>query len=659
MKKLVLISIAMILIAESLYSQDSLYFGFSKAGRINTYAPLPNKGTGINPNYETRFLSTSQGVFSIGANFRLYASNIGTQSETIVTAHPKNPNILFASANVFGLPGIWLSCGHYISTDQGMTWHGSDTTGTNYGDPSVVIDKDGIFLLSHIHSSEQYAVSYSLDSGIAWSQPVIIPGSSTSSDKGFMTTDSDPSSPYYGRTYCAFSTLNDLRIVCSYTNNGGVSWSYANQITIGTSNRYDIGVDLRTYQGVVYAVWAHSVYPYTGTEDSLGFAKSTNGGVNWVNVTNHAVNMNGIRTTDLLNLSSDTIRANGLPRIDIDQNSGNIYVVTAEKNFSPATDSADIILMKSTNLGTSWTRSKVNQNTNFSYEWFSCNKVDDGGALNVLYYSTRNSSAHDSAEMYLSRSTDQGNTWIDIKVSDHKFRPKPLSGLPVIGYQGDYIGLTSIGNGKLFACWTEQGPTSGGRHQIWGATVKIPVSFNFSTTVLQEGFYNTGTNRTAMKDTVRAYLRNNFVPYVIEDSAIAVLDSVNFTGSFSFTNTTAGNYYVIVKHRNSLETWSTNPISISNGGSYSYNFTSGSSQAYGGNQVLVDNSPTTYAMYSGDINQNGAIDNYDVLPVYNDASNYITGYVTTDVTGDKIVDLDDLLIVNNNSGNFVAIQRPS
>ncbi len=45
--------------------------------------------------------------------------------------------------------------------------------------------------------------------------------------------------------------------------------------------------------------------------------------------------------------------------------------------------------------------------------------------------------------------------------------------------------------------------------------------------------------------------------------------------------------------------------------------------------------------------------------VDNDASNYIMGYVYTDITGDRTVDVRDLSTVDNNALNYVSAQIPA
>jgi len=160
------------------------------------------------------------------------------------------------------------------------------------------------------------------------------------------------------------------------------------------------------------------------------------------------------------------------------------------------------------------------------------------------------------------------------------------------------------------------------------------------------------------KDTVKAYLRLNFSPYSILDSATATIDSVTFTGSFIF-NQPSGTYYFVVKHRNTIDTWSKSGGEVFTAGAImNYDFTDLSSKAFGNNLVQVDNSPVRYAIYSGDVNKDGTIDASDQSETDNDALNSLSGYVRTDVTGDDFVDASDLSIVDNNVANGVSVIAP-
>lgn len=65
-----------------------------------------------------------------------------------------------------------------------------------------------------------------------------------------------------------------------------------------------------------------------------------------------------------------------------------------------------------------------------------------------------------------------------------------------------------------------------------------------------------------------------------------------------------------------------------------------------------------YAIFSGDVNQDDAIDLTDIANIFNDASIFQGGYIATDVNGDYFVDLSDVTIAFNNSAAFVSVIRP-
>ncbi|MEO8665233.1 MAG: hypothetical protein ABI462_07040 [Ignavibacteria bacterium] len=185
---------------------------------------------------------------------------------------------------------------------------------------------------------------------------------------------------------------------------------------------------------------------------------------------------------------------------------------------------------------------------------------------------------------------------------------------------------------------------------VWG-----PPPSTLNITVIPQGFYNLSTLKLNMSDTVKAYLRNSTTPFGIVDSAKGVIDSLTFTGSFNFINSPSGIYYIEVKHRNSIETWSKLAVAFDQGDILNYNFTPAATQAFGNNEILRG---TKYCIYSGDVNQNGNVNLTDILLIYNDVTNFVTGYKATDVTGDNITNLNDMLIAYNNSAGFVSKMTP-
>jgi hypothetical protein len=176
---------------------------------------------------------------------------------------------------------------------------------------------------------------------------------------------------------------------------------------------------------------------------------------------------------------------------------------------------------------------------------------------------------------------------------------------------------------------------------------------NLKLKALIEGFYNPVTDKM-ISDTATVYIRNGSPPFAIIDSIKGVLDS-NGNGSFdSFNAYNSTNYYLVVKHRNSLETWSGSTVSFASN-SLIYDFTTSASKAYGNNQIL---SGAKYCIYSGDVINDGQVELSDLLEVLNAANTFSTGYVPEDLDGDGAVDLSDLGIVYNNGSAFVRVSKP-
>lgn len=166
---------------------------------------------------------------------------------------------------------------------------------------------------------------------------------------------------------------------------------------------------------------------------------------------------------------------------------------------------------------------------------------------------------------------------------------------------------------------------------------------------LVQGFYNSGTN-LMISDTMRYYIRNTGIPYGIYDSAKAYLTGTGFT-QLNLPNVNSGvALYMQLKHRNSLETWGIpfifDPLSYQ----AIYDFRTSNTQAYGNNELQVDNSPVAYAIISGDVDQDGTIDASDLSIVENNATVGTIGYVKSDITGDDFVDGSDVGLVENNIG---------
>lgn len=171
-----------------------------------------------------------------------------------------------------------------------------------------------------------------------------------------------------------------------------------------------------------------------------------------------------------------------------------------------------------------------------------------------------------------------------------------------------------------------------------------------------QGFYNPQSGKLAIRDTVKVFVHSNNSPYSLIDSSKCIIDTSSFSGYSHFYNAPTGKYYFVIKHRNSLETWSrTGGDSLIESSSSSYDFTSAQTQAYGNNLVFYGGK---YCIYSGDVDNNGVIDGIDFSIIDNDAGNFNSGYIPSDLDGDMIVDGSDASLSSNVSTSFITVIRP-
>jgi hypothetical protein len=209
-------------------------------------------------------------------------------------------------------------------------------------------------------------------------------------------------------------------------------------------------------------------------------------------------------------------------------------------------------------------------------------------------------------------------------------------------YAGKGMGLALDAGFNLFAVG-----------QFYYSVLKYSQSGILNLKALIQGLYDPLSNKM-VKDTLKIYLRNISSPYSIADSSVSILDSTG-TGVFNFSNSiNSVPYFIVVSHRNGIETWSAGGNSFTSG-NLSYDFTTAASQAFGKNQLLRG---SKYCIHNGDINQDDAVDLTDIVLIFNDASIFVSGYVNTDLTGNMFVDLSDITIDYNNSANFVHLIRP-
>ena len=182
----------------------------------------------------------------------------------------------------------------------------------------------------------------------------------------------------------------------------------------------------------------------------------------------------------------------------------------------------------------------------------------------------------------------------------------------------------------------------------------LPISLNSSSLQLDlkmfiEGYYLGGGQMIeaigpGFSDTVTVELRANTSPYQVVYISKGVINSGG-NGNFNFPLSVDGtSFYIVVYTHNTLKTWSATAIQLHS--SISYDFTDGMAKAFGNN--LKDLGDGNFALFSGDVTQDGVINLVDLDEVKTTSQLFSTGYMKEDLTGDKIVESADFSIIENN-----------
>jgi hypothetical protein len=211
----------------------------------------------------------------------------------------------------------------------------------------------------------------------------------------------------------------------------------------------------------------------------------------------------------------------------------------------------------------------------------------------------------------------------------------------------DSLFISGLANNQSY-WWRVAGITTTGTAPFGSAykftTITSILSLDLK--VYLEGFWNGAAQAS---DTVRIYLAAATSPYTLIDSQKVVLGTAGTTNP-TFTGILSGNYYIVVKHRNHLETWSKLPQTFVAGTPLSYDFTTAATQAFGDNMKQVG---SVWVLYGGDANQDGEVSAFDI-PIF--IFQFGTqGYLSCDFNGDGDVNATDVPIFRNNFGLTRAV----
>ncbi len=152
-------------------------------------------------------------------------------------------------------------------------------------------------------------------------------------------------------------------------------------------------------------------------------------------------------------------------------------------------------------------------------------------------------------------------------------------------------------------------------------TVGEPPARTLNIKLYLEGFYDIATNTMVSPleegpggncDYITVELHNAINYSIVEYTAANVFIKRDGTISITLPSSYNGSYYLSIVHRNSINTVSGLPVPFV-GGVVSYDFSDNASKAYGNNMIEVNTG--VWAIYAGDVNQDGTVDTADMTPV--------------------------------------------
>lgn len=187
-----------------------------------------------------------------------------------------------------------------------------------------------------------------------------------------------------------------------------------------------------------------------------------------------------------------------------------------------------------------------------------------------------------------------------------------------------------------------------------------PLTFGLNLKLYLEAFFNPNQtmNRAlnpndTLSDTISVSLMSATTKAELY-SANAILSSNGFAAP-AFPQPAVGqSVHIRVKHRNCLETWS--PVYFWADPDSLYDFTNSAQKTLGGNAVQV--ATGVFAIYSGDVNQDGIINLSDLQQVDLAIPQFLSGYNKEDLNGDGVVESADYSFIENRLSIIRSVIRP-
>lgn len=377
-------------------------------------------------------------------NFLLNCDNAGTVSirnETTIAVNPTDASNVIAGSHRYLLTSVGATLNFhvvavaYVTKNGGSTWTTVQPPLGSWqftGDPVLAFDADGRAYYFNIADHEGQGGSFtgpsviaqrSDDGGSTWTRPATvargvgaIANGPTAvivfNDKEWGTADANASSPFKNNVYVTWTRFLFLQqnyiespIFFSRSTDGGLTWSEGKEISgssalctkqinsAGGATRCDenqfsqpvVGPD-----GTIYVTFLNEQNPSsTDFRDQVLLVKSTDGGDTWSApvavspIIHDGSNDYPLNTDGRQRLTGCAYRVNAGGALALGP--GKLYYVyTENKGFATTTTQTDIMVVTSTNGGTTWS-APVAVNSSAKDQVYPWAAVDALGRLRVGY----------------------------------------------------------------------------------------------------------------------------------------------------------------------------------------------------------------------------------------------------------------------------------
>ena len=434
------------------------------------------------------------------------------QNETSVSVNVFDPSNAVAAANDYCGDGFWI--GH--TTDGGATWTSEfkdpklspdslsfDERRCFGADPSVVFSRrDSAFYLSTLcyspsNPSSEVQVWRSTDGGVTWTDSLeaatamtnIAPDGSIDGsvfyDKELLAVDNNVSSPNYGRLYVTFIKFHMTApsgrsdycpVQLAYTDPSGADpgdWTWSHTAVVPddpgsrgrgpSANQWAMPVvDDSGGLNVAYAIEECN----TTFNPAMFFKRSVNGGLGFsqtVRIDKPGQFADNPSRQDVLPGKHDA-RIPLSPSLAFDPTSDRL-LFAYQNNVDRASSGADISVQTSDDFGATWSDASTvtvtpSGGAAAKDQFFPWLAVDgSNGDVYAVWYDNRNDPTNQLIETFVGVSTDGGETWTNVLVSDEAWNPGDAF-FTCGCFIGDYNGI-AVGGSLLYPVWTDARNSAG------------------------------------------------------------------------------------------------------------------------------------------------------------------------------------------------------